>query len=171
MDDLTEYSGDENTLVGLTTLGVLGAALAALLMGFENFWLVFVIGFAVLVPIVATLTGERGMDEYDRWDGTRERQRRDGTNEYDRHDRTGARSGRDNESARSTERGGDAGGEPKQDALDTLRERYARGDLSEADFEHKVEALLETETPEDARKRVAREDRDDEFDFADERAK
>jgi uncharacterized membrane protein len=42
-------------------------------------------------------------------------------------------------------------------ALATLRERYARGDLSEAAFEAKLEALLETETPEDARERLRRE--------------
>ena len=46
--------------------------------------------------------------------------------------------------------------ESKQDALDTLRTRYARGELTEAEFERKVEALLETETPESARKRAER---------------
>ncbi len=48
------------------------------------------------------------------------------------------------------------------DALSTLRERYARGELSEAAFESKLTALLETETPERARERLRREggDRD-----------
>jgi len=36
-------------------------------------------------------------------------------------------------------------------ALATLRERYARGELTEAEFERKVERLLETETVADAR--------------------
>lgn len=40
------------------------------------------------------------------------------------------------------------------DALDTLRDRYARGELTEAEFERKVERLLETETVADARERV-----------------
>lgn len=36
------------------------------------------------------------------------------------------------------------------DALETLRERYAAGDLSETQFETKLEQLLETETVENA---------------------
>jgi len=39
----------------------------------------------------------------------------------------------------------------QEDALATLRERYARGELTEAEFERKVERLLETETVADAR--------------------
>lgn len=50
---------------------------------------------------------------------------------------------------------GDEASEPgtdrQQDALDTLRDRYARGELTEAEFERRVERLLETETVEDAR--------------------
>lgn len=52
-------------------------------------------------------------------------------------------------------------GAPKQsstdeedDALETLRQRYARGDLTEEQFERKLEQLLETETREDAAERV-----------------
>ncbi|WP_128477913.1 SHOCT domain-containing protein [Halorussus pelagicus] len=181
MNDPTE--SHENALVGLTSLGILGAGLGALFLGVEDFWLVFVIGFAVLVPIVATLTGDHGTGEYDPWLGTREHQRHDETGEYDRYDDTGERHRHDgtgerhrhdgtgerhrhdgraataqqnDESGRSAERVEDAEVESKQDALDTLRERYARGDLSETDFERKVEALLETETPESARKRIER---------------
>ncbi|MDR5672286.1 SHOCT domain-containing protein [Halalkaliarchaeum sp. AArc-GB] len=40
------------------------------------------------------------------------------------------------------------------EALATLRDRYARGDLGDEEFERKVEALLETESPEDARDRI-----------------
>ena len=42
------------------------------------------------------------------------------------------------------------------DALDTLRDRYARGELGDEEFEEKLEVLLETEVPEDARRRIAR---------------
>jgi uncharacterized membrane protein len=42
------------------------------------------------------------------------------------------------------------------DALDTLRNRYARGELDDEQFEAKLEALLETEVPEDARRRIRR---------------
>jgi len=37
-----------------------------------------------------------------------------------------------------------------QEGLETLRNRYARGELTEEQFERKVDHLLETETPEDA---------------------
>nr|WP_275039311.1 SHOCT domain-containing protein [Halococcus thailandensis] len=40
--------------------------------------------------------------------------------------------------------------ESQTDELDTLRDRYARGELTEEQFESKVETLLETDTPEDA---------------------
>lgn len=55
-----------------------------------------------------------------------------------------------------TEIGSDADSASKGDALDTLRERYARGELTDAEFEREVEALLETETPESVRRRVER---------------
>ena len=38
----------------------------------------------------------------------------------------------------------------RSDALSTLRDRYARGDIDEAEFERRVEALLETEREADA---------------------
>ena len=37
-----------------------------------------------------------------------------------------------------------------QEALETLRNRYARGEIDEAEFERRLEALLETESVEDA---------------------
>ena len=36
------------------------------------------------------------------------------------------------------------------DALERLRTRYAEGDLTDEQFERKLDRLLETETPEDA---------------------
>ncbi|MBP1923602.1 hypothetical protein J2751_002647 [Halorubrum alkaliphilum] len=48
----------------------------------------------------------------------------------------------------------DADTESTADALDTLRDRYASGDLGDEEFERKLEALLETETPDEARRRV-----------------
>ena len=41
---------------------------------------------------------------------------------------------------------GAAGDEPADDAIDALRERYARGEIDEAEFERRVERLLETES-------------------------
>jgi len=43
------------------------------------------------------------------------------------------------------------------DALATLRQRYARGDITDAEFERQVERLLETEDSATARERVDRE--------------
>jgi hypothetical protein len=38
----------------------------------------------------------------------------------------------------------------EEEALETLRNRYARGEIDEAEFERRVEALLETESVDDA---------------------
>jgi hypothetical protein len=147
MNDPTEYRDDQHVSVKVTSLSVLGLGLAALFLGYERFWLVFVLGFAVLVPIVATLSEELDGGEGDRRNRADSTARRSG--ESDRRD--------DGSAHRSAERvGHDAESESKQDALDALRERYARGDLTEAEFERKVETLLETETPESARKHVER---------------
>jgi uncharacterized membrane protein len=45
----------------------------------------------------------------------------------------------------------------KQDALKTLRERYARGELSDEEFERRLDALLETESVSDATVYMERE--------------
>ncbi|WP_276281368.1 SHOCT domain-containing protein [Halorussus caseinilyticus] len=124
MDDPLE--DDENALVKLTSLLVLGVGLAGLFLGYDWFWLAFVLGFAVLVPIVKVVTRALGI-------GTTPE-----TSDHVPRSRTADEP------------------DSKQDALDTLRNRYARGDLTEAEFERKVEALLDTETPESARKRVER---------------
>lgn len=51
---------------------------------------------------------------------------------------------------------GPAPGREVEDALEELRERYARGELSDREFEHRVERLLETESVHDAREYVDR---------------
>ena len=38
-----------------------------------------------------------------------------------------------------------------EDALSTIRDRYARGEINETEFEHKLDQLLETETLEQTR--------------------
>ena len=48
-------------------------------------------------------------------------------------------------------------GKSRTEALETLRERYARGELTHEEFERKLEALMETESPERAERRVERE--------------
>jgi len=122
--------------VGLTTMLVLGVGLLALFFGVPNFWLIFALGFAVVVPIVAMLYGEENEQEAQR--------------SYRNRDREESRVGRDQRTH---------GSETDDGPLETLRRRYARGELTDAQFERKLEALLETETLEDA------EDRRQEHEF------
>lgn len=123
---------DAERLTGVTAIAVLGVALTALFLGFSWFWMVFVIGYAVVVPIVAVLTGAGDEDdEVDVADG---------------------RTGR--ETASTADRTPDS----TVDALDRLRDRYARGELTDEQFERKLDRLLETETLEDAREYAARTD-------------
>ena len=112
---------------------VLGLGFLALFTGFTPipFWLIWVIGFTVIVPLVAILAGDEdgGSDWTDEW--------------ADWFDWSGRRDGR---AERRT--GGEDGA--TGDALETLRERYARGELTDDQFERKLDALFETDSPENA---------------------
>jgi len=130
-DSLAE---SDDPVVGAVALLVLGAGLGSLfgvpVLNVVDFWVIFAIGYAVVVPLVSLLRG--------RGDGAETNRPRRGRRE--RGDQT-------------------MDTEPDEDvdaALDRLRDRYARGELSEAQFERKLETLLETETPEDARERLDR---------------
>ncbi|ELZ30973.1 NADH:ubiquinone oxidoreductase subunit 2 (chain n) [Halogeometricum pallidum JCM 14848] len=126
-----EEDEEDGDWAGIASLLVLGLGLASLfgLLPIGPFWAIFAIGFAVVVPIVAVLES--------RYRGTPEP--------------TPPESG----VRRRAERAADED-ESVADALDSLRDRYARGDLSDEQFEHKLEVLLETDTPENARERTAR---------------
>lgn len=121
-----------------------GVGLVALFMGISNWWLVFVVGWFVVTPLLAILFDAE--DEVDQdWTDHDERQ----------HEAT-------------TESGAKRQvGDSKQDALETLRDRYARGELSEEQFETKLDRLLNTETLEDARDYAATADRDDDSETTD----
>lgn len=56
---------------------------------------------------------------------------------------------------------GDDEAEDQEDPLEALRERYASGELSEAEFERKLERLLETEDRDTARELGVGDDRAD----------
>jgi hypothetical protein len=101
------------------TVGILASS-----MGLEWAGLVFAVGFAGLVPLVAVLS-------------------KDGDEAAATDDRSSDPTVRD--------------GQSRTEALETLRDRYARGELTHEEFERKLEALMETETPESAAKRVERE--------------
>ena len=108
---------------GVASMLVLTVGLAALFLDQSWFWVVFVVGFAGVVPLVGVLS--KG-DESESPPETP-------------HDGAG-----------TTE-------ESRTEALETLRERYARGELTHEEFERKLEALMETESPEHAERRVERE--------------
>ena len=120
------FADADDAVVGAVALAVLGAGLGSLfgvpVLDAIEFWVIFAIGYAVVVPLTSLLRGRSA-------ESARDRPRESG--------REGADADAD-------------------DALDRLRDRYARGELSEAQFERKLETLLETETPEDARERIDR---------------
>jgi hypothetical protein len=137
-----------DNITAIVALLVFGAGFVALFAGFDYFFLIWILGWIVLVPIVAILSDEDGSEwdpfqdqgEWDRWMG-----RGTWTETTDESDST--------QQDTITE-------ESTTDALSTLRERYASGDLTDEQFERKLDRLLETETPEDAtewRERTTRE--------------
>ena len=100
-------------LTGVVALLVLGVGLADLfldILPFVEFWVVFIIGYAVVLPIVAI-----ALDETD-------------------------------ESVAAPEPTPDRTDEQEQeDALERLKRRYAEGEISDEEFERRLERLLETE--------------------------
>ncbi len=122
----------------IVSLLVLGGGFVALFAGFEYFFLVWILGFVVLVPLVSILTGEEMLSSLE-----------------DDHDATATETERTGTSQET-----DDPTPSTQDALTTLRERYARGDLTDEQFDTKLTRLLETDTPENAaewRERTERE--------------
>jgi len=111
---------------GVASMLVTGIWLAAMFLGFEWWLAALLFGYIVVVPGVALLFGDR--DEVAEW--------------WDEDDVTTERVG-------ETDRGAEA----EDDALATLRERYARGELTDEQFERKLERLLETGTIEDVEDR------------------
>lgn len=128
---------------------VIASGLLALFAGIGWFWAIFVIGFLFVVPLVALLFGDEteknewwdswGWDE-DWWDWSEE-------SETETEPETRSEPRRDERESRSN-----------RDALETLRYRYAQGELTDEQFERKLERLLETDTIENAEdRRRARE--------------
>lgn len=104
--------------VPVAAILTLGLGIFAFLLGFEWFWMVFVLGWIVVVPILAVLFDESEDDM-----------------------------ALDDRSS----------GSDRQDALETLRDRYARGELDDVEFERRVEKLLENESIEQVEERVEKE--------------
>jgi len=128
-------SSFRENITGIVSVLVTGIWLAALLLGFE-WWLPFMLfGYIAIIPIVSMLfdEDEEESDAKPDWQQSQHEQSTD-----DRRD-------------------ADAADESTEDALQTLRQRYARGELTDRQFERKLERLLETETLEDAEDRYRRE--------------
>jgi hypothetical protein len=127
-------------ILGLLVVGLGLLDLFANVLPGVPFFLVFVIGFAVVIPIVSLLLGVDDDDDWldgEWWD--------DQLGGWGR-DRTGP----DREDERARE-GSDPDPEPStRDAIETLRDRYARGDLTDEQFDRKLDRLLETDSPESA---------------------
>ncbi|RLM56724.1 SHOCT domain-containing protein [Halobellus sp. Atlit-31R] len=138
-----DAADSDDPVVAATALVVLGAGLGSLfgvpILAAVDFWLFFVVGYAVVVPLVSLVRGRQ----------------RDGDDRPVERTRGAERS---DEESHATGRGESE--TPVDDALDRLRDRYARGELSDEQFERKLEALLETDTPENARERVERSRRE-----------
>lgn len=114
-------------------MGVTGLWLALLFLpGGDGLWLpVLLFGYVVVVPLVALLFGDEA-DRRERWDGWWSDSSSTDEAQSDAAD-----------AAPSTPIDG-------RDALETLRDRYAAGELTDDQFERKLDRLLETETLEDA---------------------
>jgi len=109
---------------------VTGTWLAALLLDF-GWWLPFMLfGYIVIVPVVSMLFDE---DEETESVGRTERESVGETDDVEQSERV-------------------------PDAIARLRARYAEGELTDEQFERKLDRLLETETPEDAAAYVERND-------------
>lgn len=119
-------------VTGIVAVLVTGTWLAAMFTG-QGWWLAFMLfGYIVLVPVVAILFGDEE-DVAEWW-----------------------------EEGAEIEEDSDSESVDEDTALGTLRSRYARGELTDEQFERKLERLLETETLEDVEDRERRTRENDE---------
>ncbi len=122
----------KNVVTEITSLVVTGIWLTALFTG-QGWWLAaLLIGYIVVVPLVAMMTGEEEQEEGEEYEAEL----------YEGEDEEWSPQARE------------AIPRPKRDALEVLRDRYAHGELTEEQFERKVEVLLDTETLENAQEWV-----------------
>jgi uncharacterized membrane protein len=129
---------------GITSTVVTGVWLVALFTH-QGWWLAALLfGYIVVVPVVSMLFG----DDED-WEEHADEERAD---EHWEDARPGG--GRTTDESSS-----DPPATDNRDALETLRDRYARGELTDDQFERKVERLLDTESLETAEERYRERER------------
>jgi hypothetical protein len=121
-------------IVGITSVLVTGIWMGAMFTGQEWWLAALLVGYVAVVPIVAMVFGD-DEDVSNWWEDDRVTT----THREDEPEPT------DDTDAESTD-----------DALQTLRERYARGELTDEQFERKLERLLEVETVEDLEHEIER---------------
>ncbi|SMO82372.1 SHOCT domain-containing protein [Halorubrum cibi] len=130
MTDSSPLDRAKENATEIASTVVTGVWLAALLLDF-GWWLpLMLFGYVVVVPMVSMLFDDEEEEEAD--------ERAESESEANR-----------TEPATDRDQSEDAG-EGNADAIDRLRTRYAEGDLTDEQFERKLDKLLETETPEDA---------------------
>ncbi|KTG09006.1 hypothetical protein AUR64_14475 [Haloprofundus marisrubri] len=119
---------------GIASTLVTGVWLSLLLIG-HSWWIgALLFGYIVFIPVVSMIFDEEYDDEeYDDWQQSGSWR-----------SKTNTSSTPDTESQTPTK-----AATPAETPLETIRRRYAEGELTEAQFERKVEQLLETETLED----------------------
>lgn len=108
--------------------------LGAMFTGQEWWLAALLVGYIAVVPLIAILFGD-------------EEDRREWVDDYSPGE-TRSDTSVDAETADSD--GSDGSDVDARDALETLRERYAAGELTDEQFERKLERLLNTETLENA---------------------
>lgn len=119
---------------GIASTVVTGTWLAVMFLFPGQSWLaVMLFGYIVVVPVVSMLFDDE-------------------ESESDTEKSTASRPNPEPE----------AEAENARDALETLRERYARGELTDEQFERKLDRLLETESLEDAAERARETEREPE---------
>ncbi len=124
----------------IASILVTGIWLLALLSN-QDWWLWAMLGgYVVVLPIVKLLFGEEDEDETE--DGESSRQSR----------RRRRRSSRRRDETQTTDETAPEGTN-NRDALDTLKDRYARGELTDEQFERKLEKLMENDTMENVEER------------------
>lgn len=133
-------------ITGITTMLVTGLWLALMFTEIGgDLWLpVLLVGYIVVIPLVALVFGDEA-DKEEWWDDWW------GDESWDEWWGEESDSSTDDESEEPDRRPGrKATTEPNnREALETLRARYAAGELTDEQFERKLERLLETETLED----------------------
>ena len=119
-DEATEAESLAGVAAGAVTFLTLAVAFGLMFLGVPYFWVAFPVGFGGLLPLSVSLA---------KWYESNRADERERSREF------GPTTGRDDET---------------DDALAALRERYARGAIGDAEFERRVERLLETESVDDA---------------------